>query len=620
MKVIKSFDLDTSDIGATGESRTLRITGDDGALFSLEIKNGVNYYNFQTNSFQANKTKLHDISITGGFYAKNIRFPVVTVGAQYDIYLMANGDTEHSDYDEVRFEDGSMDINSTTGSNSKLIQKVIYQTLDTTITINGYSPNGTITGANTTSATILSKRGGVVNEIPFRYTFTVTSTRTLSINKQPTAADIMAFVVASVGAVPVIIPGEDIYPAVNNTDIVDGTGFAAGTSTKLVMNTNVADKMAVGDKITIATTDLTDTINGAVSSGVKVVMDSNVATKMAVGDRITAAIAGVPHALLRASHSTIVTVAALDPDGDNVKEFSMSEAVSLSDGETLTFTPKCNRELFTVSALDPDEDNTKEFSYVDAAGGTTSRLGVMDNAVLSFSNQMNYQWPIDNFIHIIDDSMIISSGGNATADSSVRKYQDVLVISPNTANQRTIIKKEVPATRTLAIKPVITRGDISTQEGAVVFDKQQVLALAGDTLKIGGYGRDKILSVYGYDILFSDLAIALTPITTTTTAAVSNSTSVVVTSRTGILDAVSTVSGIGINPSLVDPTVASGAGAVTGAGTIVLSAAQTIEDGATLAFANAGQTATITGSIQVLKAGSASQTLRFDVDKLLSIT
>jgi hypothetical protein len=93
-----------------------------------------------------------------------------------------------------------------------------------------------------------------------------------------------------------------------------------------------------------------------------------------------------------------------------------------------------------------------------------------------------------------------------------------------------------------------------------------------------------------------------------------------VASRNGILDDISTVSGIGINPSLADPTVDTGAGAVTGAGTLVLTAAQTLEDGATLTFANAGLVATITGNIHVLKAGTASQRLRFDIDNLLSIT
>ena len=58
----------------------------------------------------------------------------------------------------------------------------------------------------------------------------------------------------------------------------------------------------------------------------------------------------------------------------------------------------------------------------------------------------------------------------------------------------------------------------------------------------------------------------------------------------------------------------------SGAGNLELSAAQTLEDGVTLTYANAGQVATITGNMQVISAGTASQTVYFDVEKLLSIS
>ena len=87
--------------------------------------------------------------------------------------------------------------------------------------------------------------------------------------------------------------------------------------------------------------------------------------------------------------------------------------------------------------------------------------------------------------------------------------------------------------------------------------------------------------------------------------------------RDGILNTVSTVSGIGINPNAAAPTVNSGASAA-GAGTVVLSAAQTLENGITLTFPGAGKVATITGFIKVIKAGTADATLRFDVEKLLT--
>ena len=211
------------------------------------------------------------------------------------------------------------------------------------------------------------------------------------------------------------------------------------------------------------------------------------------------------------------------------------------------------------------------------------------------------------------------AGTNVTANSFISNYLNTITLFENTENETVIIKNKAPfvnATDT----PSYTNGILSVQAGEIVFDKQQKLVLAGDTLKLGGYGKDRVAQATNFTVNVTDLAVALTTITTTTTSAVDNSTSVPVASRNGILDSVSTVSGIGINPALADPTVSSGAGAVSGAGTIVLSAAQTLEDGITLTFDGAGQTATITGNIEVISSGTSNGTIYFDVEKLLSIT
>ena len=58
-KVISGIDLDLSPLKASTSARSFGITGDDGAVFNLEVKNGdSNYYNFVTNVFQVNKTGL----------------------------------------------------------------------------------------------------------------------------------------------------------------------------------------------------------------------------------------------------------------------------------------------------------------------------------------------------------------------------------------------------------------------------------------------------------------------------------------------------------------------------------------------------------------------------------
>jgi len=128
-----------------------------------------------------------------------------------------------------------------------------------------------------------------------------------------------------------------------------------------------------------------------------------------------------------------------------------------------------------------------------------------------------------------------------------------------------------------------------------------------------------VLSSYGYDLLFTDLAIKVTEITTTTTSAVSNSTTVPVASVNGVLPSITTVSGLGIDPYAEDPSVSSRS-VTSGAGNLELSAAQTLESGVTLTYNGTGQEIVITGNVEILKAGTESKTLYFDVEKLISTT
>jgi len=519
MNTIGDFNIDLTDLPATSETRNFTISGSPGAIFTLEIKNeDSHYYNFTTKAFQAGKAGLYDIVITSGVYRNSIKFPAISDDDHYDIDFFAGQDTEHGLYSEVRFEDGTVDINSSIGSNSKLIRKIIYQYTSLTLTLAAFNPTAAFSISSLVNDTFTVSRGRGLEKVPFTISCSSSSGASFRISKQPTSDDVLSFVTPTVGAAPEKLPGENIYPSV--------TGL--------------------------------DTVNGAVTSGVSVTMDSAVATKMKVGDRITG-----NAALDRAT----VTVASLDSTND----FSMSEAIALADG-----------------------------------------------LALSFSNQMNYQWPLDSVKNIKED-MIVTTGTNVTANTSVGKYEDTVTIFADTADEKIILKNSAPAINTKAQKPTVVKGLVTVQPGNVVFDKQQVVALAGDAMKIGGYGTDYILDIHGYEVKFTDLAMTLADVTTTTTAASFDSTNVVVAARDGILNTVSTVSGIGIDASSTAPTVNSGASA-TGAGTIVLSAAQTLENGVTLTFPGAGKTATITGYVEVLKAGTADATLRFDVEKLLTST
>ena len=284
-KTITSLDLDLSDIPQNGENRTFTILGSIGATFSMEVKNEDSYYyNFQTGSFQAAQTRLTNEVITSGGYVNNIQFPAVGDADQYDVYLYAGTDSEHIGYEEVRFGDGTLDINSSIGSNSNLLQRVIYQYLDVTLTMTSFPTtyDANWASASYSTQTFSVPRGKRITKKSFSITATTAATKALKIDSQPTTSDITVDTSITIGSAPEDIYGEDIYPAVNNTDTVDG---AVGSGVKVVMDSNVASKMVVGDRIT--GNAATDTVDGEVGSGQKVVMDNNVATKMAVGDRIT---------------------------------------------------------------------------------------------------------------------------------------------------------------------------------------------------------------------------------------------------------------------------------------------------------------------------------------------
>jgi hypothetical protein len=523
-KVIESFDLDLSDLPYTREVRQFTISGDNGAQFILEIKSGSTFYNFTTNTFQATPSRL-EVSIGSGGYRNSITFPTVAIDSQYDIYLYAVPGTTHAAYSEVRFGDGSLDINGSSGSNSLMMQKVIYQYATIDLTISGYSPNGAVTGVNT-NAVISTSRGKSKVKTAFSFILTAASASAYRVLKQPSSSDVLAFIEPVVGAAPVTLPGENIYPTVTATGKTNAVMSSTVTVTMLATIEDLGLK--IGDKVIQATEPF---------------------------------------------FANIVTVVAVSGGGLSANQFTASEAISVGSDVTL-----------------------------------------------NFHNRMNFSWPVTNFADKIKAGMIVVYDGvNVTAGTVVSDYKNQVTILEGTEKEQVIVKNKIQAVDTKAQKPTIVKGLITVQPGDITFNKQQVLALVGNTLKVGGYGEGEISRIFGWDVRFTDLAVTLTAPTTTTSGVVTGSATIGVNSREGVINNVSRVRGIGINPALQNPLI-TGGGGTTGSGNWTADAVQTLESGITLTIENTSRIATITGNIEILKAGTASQTLRFDLDKLLSMT
>ena len=215
-KVIKGFKINTNDIKASGETRSFTITGDNNCIFTLIIiNNHDNYYNFDTQTFSTTPSRLDSAAIKGGSYSGFIKFPALpdTNTDDYTIHLIADirNKTRHTSFVEARYEDNTIDFNSSRGSDSTVLLKKLYQHADKTITLTAISPNA-ITAFNSLSVTNqeITSQGKNNQKSSFTIVVTAASTRNFVIKKQIEENDFITFVERTIGSAAVPITGEDI--------------------------------------------------------------------------------------------------------------------------------------------------------------------------------------------------------------------------------------------------------------------------------------------------------------------------------------------------------------------------------------------------------------------------
>ena len=63
MKLIKGFEINTNDLSALRESRSFKVKGDKGAVFSLQVKTSIGkFYNFKSKLFETTATSEHRLT------------------------------------------------------------------------------------------------------------------------------------------------------------------------------------------------------------------------------------------------------------------------------------------------------------------------------------------------------------------------------------------------------------------------------------------------------------------------------------------------------------------------------------------------------------------------------
>ena len=548
--IIKEFSIDTSNIPYNGGLRNFIINGDDEAAFTMQAKDDSgNYYNFITNTWSTTVSRSNRKKIGPGSYRGFINFTQEALRSSitYTVELFAEStdcsNTKIKLGSEVRNVDGSLNKNLSGALNEHFIEKEINQTISKTVTLSCIAPtlsdssevwNGaTPSVSSSTGAAVISfKETEADGKIPFTISITAASGKSISIIRQPTENDFAMIKSINIGSSPELIPGENIYPTVTGTD----------------------------------------TVNGAVEGATSITMDSAVATKMAVGDRVTG------NAALNAG---VFTVASLD----STNVFSISSAIDIADAKTL-----------------------------------------------SFSNHVQYRWPVSDVAGLSEGMILDPSstrGGNVTTGTEISSYiinanYDVIDVNDCEVEQETITYNEKFVRGVVKTGPILSMGSngiVTSQAGTLVFNKQQVDALKSDSgLYVYGYGPESIIALsYGAVVSFSNLkAEILTDniVTTTATSDTSRSasTTVGVSEQDGILDDISLLSVAGIGGDVLVTNKA----AASGSGNITLQSAKEIKNGSVLQFKGAAKTITVTGHVELSGSILENKTVYLDVESFLA--
>ena len=620
-KKITSFNINTKDINYLGETRSFTVSGDKGAVFSLEIHDDAagsptlapSYYNFNTNTWSSLKTGLYNIELIGS-YTFSITFPAIEFTDATCDYN--NDPTIAHDDDDGKIVAG-MTVTGTGIPDGATVSSV---TSDTAFELSASTTGGAVTNGTLTFAGIK------------KYTIDLLAKTADNVKTKHAAYS-------------------EVKNLDNSVNINKSTGSNSDLLRKIIYQ-DVKKNLYLSLIAPGLTTVSTDVVDGVVSSSNRIIVDELATTlsNMALGDKVTGT--GVS----AASH---VLITKINPDNDNTKEIEVNQSISVEDDVVLTVTPvfagmtpngvvsTTGQQAFEISS---GGNLKKTFSITcTALAGRTlsvSRLPTVNDlcvyktvtlgsAALAIpgedvSGSTYYRWPITN-IAKLQEGMVLdparrSTGINTTTPATISKYLTTISsskirdrryytdIEPTTINDVSVGGVDNYGNNITAVD---RNGVVTAQAGNITFNVQQADALKSDAgVRIFAYGHDNIKSLTGAQVTLSNIVITPTQVSTTTTGAVDNSVTIPVT-EAGNISTASTIRGVGITASAANPTV-SLKSAATGGANLTASSAQTLESGQTLFFDNASNILTITGTIELLNMDISDTTLYLDVEKFIN--
>jgi hypothetical protein len=560
-KVIKNFAIDTKDVHSDGETRSFTISGDQGAIFSIEVYDDAaphkNYYHFDTKLFSSSNSSgiltlpnpcLEELN---GPYSFSVKFPAATALHTYTIEITAhsvdNIKTVHTRANEVRFADDTINHNASTGSNSNILKKILYQDLVKNLYLSCVAPSKY---TDSTSA-IASGRGTTGTSLELT-TGHAANRKRVEVGDKATSAGMTSeahFLVTAIG------PGD-------NVDEIGVNISATVLSEEAITFTPAFNGM---------TPHYTDDTTG------------RAALTAASGGNLTT--------------SFTITCTALAG-----RTFSILRAPTIND----------------LCAIIPISFDVASDSYSPISDEDTSEGALF------------YRWQIANIANLSLgmslDPARTGTGLNTTTPATISNYRTTKIIKSITKRKYCTDINDITVDDVFVdgvhdngnlITAMDRTGRVTAQAGNIIFSAQQAAALDDDTgVRIFAYGAQQIRNATGMGITLSNVEVELGQISTTASVSRTSASGLTLASVSNISTA-STIRGVGINPSLANPSVTLKT-AATGSGDITLDASNTIVSGQTYYFDGASNIATITGTITVSNMTIGDTTLYFDVERFLS--
>jgi hypothetical protein len=339
--------------------------------------------------------------------------------------------------------------------------------------------------------------------------------------------------------------------------------------------------------------------------------------------------------------AAIVTVTAVS--GGSGKTFTISESISIADDLPLSFSNRRNYRwpINNIHKLTSGDN----IIVANATNGFSSEATLKDylDETILFENEPNEQRVTNVSVPALDNLGALSvitrnattnvattvQSGNIVFDQQALytlRGASVNIYSYGPAKINTLTDYDIEFTDLKVELNTITTTTTSRVGGNVVIPVTSKVGIAADTTQtVDGIvirSVEVVLdSVNGLGIGQSLYKVSAGTLTGTPTIIAINETTkkVTLSSIQTFADGItlyfanSIISGIGIDPKVIDPYVDSIASL-----NLTASAAQTIENGQTLTFTGAGSVATITGNIKVNNIGNEWIPLVFDIDKFLT--